>query len=151
MKTAHTLPTSIDEYIAGFPRNVRTLLGQVRRAIREAVPGADEVISYRIPTYKLHGRPVIYFAAFKEHYSIYPSTAPLIAAFKDRLEPYEYNNKGTIRFPLSAPVPVRLLADIAKFRARDVEARDKAKTAPARGSSGRRRTVAARPKRTGRA
>ena len=151
MKTDHSTPASIDEYIAGFPRPVRALLEQVRRTIQKAVPGADEVISYRIPTFKLHGRPVIYFAGFKEHYSIYPSTAPLIAAFKDRLEPYEYNNKGTIRFPLSGPVPIELIADIAKFRARDVTARDKAGTGRARSSSGRRKAVAATPKRTRRA
>ena len=87
------------------------------------------MISYQIPAYKLHGRPVLYFAGWKQHYSLYPSTAHLVAAFKDDLAPYEIS-KGTIRFPLSEPVPVRLIGGIAKFRAKEVAEREKAKAAP---------------------
>ena len=86
------------------------------------------MISYRIPTYKLHGRPVLYFAGWRQHYSLYPSTDHLVAAFKDDLAPYEVN-KGTIRFPLSEPVPVKLIEGIAKFRAKEVAEREKAKAA----------------------
>jgi uncharacterized protein YdhG (YjbR/CyaY superfamily) len=93
------------------------------------VPGAEEVISYQIPAYKLHGRVVLYFAGWKQHYSIYPATAHLVAAFKDELAPYEFNNKGTIRFPLAKRVPVKLIAGIAKFRAKEVAGREKAKAA----------------------
>jgi uncharacterized protein YdhG (YjbR/CyaY superfamily) len=113
-------PRSIDEYIAGFPRPVQGLLKRVRAAIRKALPDAEEKISYRIPTYTLHGRPVIYFAGFKQHYSVYPAKARLVAAFKRELARYEYNNKGTIRFPLSEPVPERLIEAIARFRAKEV-------------------------------
>ncbi len=113
-------PGDVTAYIAGFPRPVQAILKRVRAIVRKAVPGAEESISYQIPTYKLNGRPVIYFAAFKEHYSIYPSNTRLVAAFKDKLERYE-KSKGTIRFPLSEPVPVKLIEAIAKFRAKEVK------------------------------
>ena len=82
------------------------------------MPKAEEVISYKIPAYKLRGGPVLYFAGWKQHYSLYPATGSLAAAFKDDLAPYELS-KGTIRFPLSEPVPVRLISRIAKFRAKE--------------------------------
>jgi uncharacterized protein YdhG (YjbR/CyaY superfamily) len=63
---------------------------------------------------------VIYFAGWKRHYSLYPATRRLVAAFKDELAPYEVNDKGTIRFPLSEPVPVKLIEAIATFRAKEV-------------------------------
>jgi uncharacterized protein YdhG (YjbR/CyaY superfamily) len=110
---------SVDEYIATHPEEVQAILQRVRTTIRKAVPGAEEVISYQIPAYKLHGGAVIYFAGWKRHFSLYPATGPLVEAFRDDLAPYEVNDKGTIRFPLSQPVPVRLIARIAKFRAKE--------------------------------
>ena len=94
------------------------------------MPGAEEVISYQIPSYKLHGGYVVYFAGWKQHYSLYPATAHLVAAFKDELAAYEVS-KGTIRFPLSQPVPVKLIGRIAKFLAKEAERRAKAKLAHA--------------------
>jgi len=125
---AHTAFKSVDEYIASLPEAVQGILGSVRSAIRKAVPEAEEVISYKIPTYKLNGGPVLYFAGWKQHYSLYPATERLVAAFKEGLEPYEVN-KGTIRFPLFEPVPVKLIERIAKFRAKEVAEREKAKAA----------------------
>jgi uncharacterized protein YdhG (YjbR/CyaY superfamily) len=119
---------SVDEYIASHPEAVQRVLKRVRSTIRKAVPGAEEMLSYKIPTYKLNGRPVVYFAAWKQHYSVYPSNTHLVAAFKDELAPYEVS-KGTIRFPLSEPVPVKLIEGIAKFRAKEVAAREKGKAA----------------------
>jgi uncharacterized protein YdhG (YjbR/CyaY superfamily) len=119
---------SVDEYIATHPAVVQTILQRVRGAIRKAVPGAEETISYEIPTYKLHGGYVVYFAAWKAHYSLYPASARLVEAFETDLAPYEVN-KGTIRFPLSKPVPVRLIAGIAKFLATEAEERARAKHA----------------------
>ena len=113
--------TSVDEYIATQPEDVRPVLELVRRTIREAVPRADEVISYQIPAYKLDGNAVIYFAGWKRHYSLYPAGDPIVEAFKDELAPYEVD-KGTIRFPLSEPVPVKLIAGIAKLRAEEAAA-----------------------------
>ncbi len=110
---------SVDEYIAAQPQAARALLELVRSAIRKALPGAEEVISYRIPTYKMRGSPVLYFAGWKRHYSLYPATARVVAAFAGELEPYTVE-KGTIRFPLAPPVPVKIIARIAKFRAREI-------------------------------
>ena len=129
MKTGRTTPSNISGYIAGFPHASQVVLKRVRSTIRKAVPGAEEAISYGIPTYKLHGHNVLYFAGWKRHYSLYPSTDRLVAAFKDELAPYEVNGKGTIRFPLSEPVPVTLIAGIAKFRAREAAQREKARAA----------------------
>ena len=119
---------SVDEYIASQPAAVQGLLKRVRSTIRKAVPGAEEVISYRMPMYKLHGEPVLYFAGWRQHYSLYPATGHVVVAFKDDLAPYEVN-KGTIRFPLSEPVPVKLIERVAKFRAKEVAEREKAKAA----------------------
>jgi len=132
MKTTQTAARNIDKYIASFPRPVQTVLRRVRSTIRKAVPGAEEVISYGIPAYKLNGQRVIYFAGWKQHYSLYPAGDRLIAAFKDELAPYEFNNKGTIRFPLSEPVPVKLIEDIARFRVREAAQREKTKAAAAK-------------------
>jgi len=117
---ANTDFKSVDEYIASQPQDVQRLLQNVRGIIRKAVPDADEVISYQIPAYKLGGHAVLYFAGWKKHYSLYPANGRLVAAFKKELAPYEVNNKGTIRFPLSAPVPAKLIAGIAKSRADEV-------------------------------
>jgi uncharacterized protein YdhG (YjbR/CyaY superfamily) len=119
---------SVDEYIASQPRAVQAVLERVRTIVRKALPGADEVISYQIPTYKLHGRTVIYFAGWSQHYSLYPSSDRLVATFKNELSGYEIS-KGTIRFPLSEPVPARLIEGIVKFRAAEVAGLEKAKRA----------------------
>jgi len=119
---------SVDEYIASQPEAVRGILGRVRSAIREALPRAEEVISYKMPTYKLHGARVLFFAGWKDHYSLYPAGERLVAAFKDELASHEVI-KGTIRFPLSEPVPVKLIGRIAKFRAKEVAEREKTKPA----------------------
>src|SRR5437867_12385999 len=68
------VPMSVDEYIAGQPQAVRPKLEQVRAAIRRAVPEAVEGIGYRMPGYKLHGKPMLYFAGFKEHYSLFAAS-----------------------------------------------------------------------------
>jgi uncharacterized protein YdhG (YjbR/CyaY superfamily) len=116
---------SVPAYIALHPAAAAATFRVVRRTIRKALPDADEVISYRIPAYRLHGTTAIYFAGWKHHYSLYPASAALVAALKRALAPYEIS-KGTIRFPLAEPVPVKLIARIAKFRAK--EAADRAKT-----------------------
>ena len=107
---------SVDEYIAAQPEAARGLLKRVRSAIRKGAPAAEETISYNIPAYKMPGGRVLYFAGWKRHYSLYPVTERLLAEFKDELAVYEVE-KGTIRFPLAGPVPVKLIERIAKFRA----------------------------------
>jgi uncharacterized protein YdhG (YjbR/CyaY superfamily) len=119
---------SVEEYIATQPEGMQAVLQRVRRTIRRAVPGADETISYQIPTYKLDGGYVVYFAGWKQHYSLYPATGRLVTAFKDELAPYKIS-KGTSRFPIGEPVPVKLIERIAKFLAREAATRARAKQA----------------------
>ena len=119
---------SVDQYIAAQPEQLQSILARVRSTIRKALPLAEEVISYQIPAYKVQGRPSIYFAGWKQHYSLYPAGPELLAAFKDELAGYEIS-KGTIRFPLSLPVPEELIERIAKFRAKEAAERAKAKPA----------------------
>ena len=123
---AKTSFKSVEEYIASQPEAVQSVLVRVRNIIRKAVPGAEEGISYQIPTYKLDKGAVIYFAGWKRHYSLYPATGRVVTEFKDELSAYEVS-KGTIRFPLSEPIPVKLIERIAKFRAREVAGNEKAK------------------------
>lgn len=125
---------SVGEYLAKQPPEARSILRVVQSAIRSAVPEAQECISYQIPSYKLHGTPVIYFAAWKQHYSLYPATNGVLEAFKKDLAGYEVS-KGTIRFPLTQPVPVKLIRRIARFRAELVIDRAKPKLAATKRSS----------------
>ena len=115
---------SVDEYIAAQPEAAQAALDRVRRTIQKAVPNAEESISYKIPTYKLHGERLLYFAGWKQHYSLYPATKRLLEALKEDLKPYEVV-KSTVRFLLAEPVPVKLIAKIAKFRAKEVAEKKK--------------------------
>jgi len=115
--------TSVDDYIASQPEAVQGILGRVRSTIRKAAPEAQEIISYNMPTYTLHGSRLLYFAVWKQHYAIYAATAQVVAAFQDELVAYQVD-KGTIRFPLSRPVPVSLIGRITKFRAKEVAERE---------------------------
>lgn len=109
-------PDTIDAYLAAQPEATRQLLERVRAAIRKAIPRAEEAISYQIPCFKIGGRPVVYFAGWKKHYALYPATAHVVASLADELNRYKIS-KGTIRFALTEPVPVALIARIAKLRA----------------------------------
>lgn len=116
-----SVPKSVDEYIATQPDALRPKLEQVRTAIRKAVPEAVEVIGYRMPGYKLHGKPMLYFAGFKEHYSLFAASGTFFAALEEELRGYVLR-KGTVQFPLTKPVPVKLIAQIAKLRAAGIAA-----------------------------
>jgi uncharacterized protein YdhG (YjbR/CyaY superfamily) len=107
---------SVEEYIGSFPAGVQAILEQVRRAILDAVPGAGETISYHIPTITLGGRPLLYFAGWKRHISVYPAPAG-DEALERRLGPYR-SAKSTLKFPLSQPVPYDLIAQVAKLSQR---------------------------------
>jgi uncharacterized protein YdhG (YjbR/CyaY superfamily) len=119
---------TVGEYIASLPKDVQPVLKVVRSTIRKAVPKAEETISYKIPAIKLPSGIVLYYAGWKEHYSLYPATKLVLETFKKYLAGYQLR-KGTIRFPFTQPVPVRLIARIAKLRARECEERAKAKAA----------------------
>jgi len=118
---------SVDEYIAAQPAAAQIALNRVREAIRKAAPRAEETISYNMPAYKMHGTALLFFAGWKKHYSLYPAGPDLVATLKTDLAPYQVA-KGTIRFPLSEPVPVKLIGRIAKFRAMKVSALPAANT-----------------------
>lgn len=118
---AKPAPATVDDYIALQPEAVRVLLQEMRTAIRKGAPEAVESISYGIPAYKLANKAVIYFAAWKRHYSIYPVTDNLVEAFKNELSAYEVE-RGTIRFPLSSLVPSGLIERLSRFRADEVTA-----------------------------
>jgi uncharacterized protein YdhG (YjbR/CyaY superfamily) len=113
---------SVDEYIASRPENVRPMLERVRTAIHQAIPEAEEAISYQIAAFKLRGRVVLYFAGWKDHYSVYPASDALVEELGDALASHRVS-KGTIRFSLSEPVPVQLIKRIAKFKAKEAAAR----------------------------
>ena len=113
MKTKRTAAKDIDEYIAGFPDDVQTILQKIRTTIRKAAPGAREGISYQIPTFVLNGN-LIFFAAFKNHVSVYPAPRG-DESFKQELSEYE-GGKGTVRFPLDKPIPHDLIRRIVRFR-----------------------------------
>jgi uncharacterized protein YdhG (YjbR/CyaY superfamily) len=118
------VPKSVDEYIAAQPEGMRPKLERVRAAIRRAVPEALESIGYGMPGYKLHGKPMLYFAGFKEHYSLFAASGTFFAALEDELGGYDMR-KGTVHFPLTKPVPVKLISRIAKLRAAEIAARAK--------------------------
>jgi uncharacterized protein YdhG (YjbR/CyaY superfamily) len=116
------VPKSVDEYIALQPEAMRPKLEQVRAAIRKAVPDAVEGIGYGMPGYKLHGKPMLYFAGFKEHYSLFAASGTFFAELADELSGYELR-KGTVHFPTTKSVPVKLISRIAKLRAAGIAAK----------------------------
>jgi uncharacterized protein YdhG (YjbR/CyaY superfamily) len=125
MKTSKTAPQDIDAYIAGFPTDVQQILEKIRKTIRKAAPGAEETISYLIPTFNLKGRYLIYFAAYKKHIGLYPAPRGN-ERFKKELSRYE-GGKGTVRFPLDKPIPLALVTRIVKFRINQNLEREKLK------------------------
>ena len=113
MKTEKTGFTSIDEYIATFPRETQKILKEMRATIKAAAPEAEEKISYQMPTFFLKGN-LVHFAAFKNHIGFYPTPSG-IEAFKDELSVYE-GAKGSVQFPIEKPMPLKLITRIVKYR-----------------------------------
>jgi uncharacterized protein YdhG (YjbR/CyaY superfamily) len=115
MKGDRSSATTIDEYIAGFPPDVRDVLKTIRATIRTAAPDAEEAISYGLPTFRLNGN-LVHFGAFKDHIGFYP-TASGTQRFEAELRRYD-GSKGSVRFPLDSRVPLGLIGRIVKFRVR---------------------------------
>jgi len=105
---------TIDDYIEAFPEDVQVILRKMRQTIRDAAPRAVEAISYQMPTFKLNGRTLVHFAAFKSHIGFYPIPTG-IEAFKEELAPYK-QGKGSVQFPLDKPIPYDLVERIVKYR-----------------------------------
>jgi len=112
MKTG-SIPRNIDDYIAGFPKDVQRILREIRNIVRTAAPNAEEVIKYRMPTFVLNGN-LVHFAAFEKHIGFYPTPAG-IEAFREELSAY-HHAKGSVQFPLDMAVPFSLIRKIVKFR-----------------------------------
>lgn len=112
MKAATTAPQTIDDYIAGFPPRIRTLLSKMRATIRKAAPAAQEKISYRMPAFTLEGA-LVYFAAFTHHIGLYPPVRDKKIMAKAAAYAGE---KGNLRFPFDQPIPYELVTEIVKAR-----------------------------------
>lgn len=110
--------TTIDEYIQTFPADVQKVLEKIRQTIRKTVPKGEESISYQMPTIKLNGKYLVYFAAWKNHIGFYPLPSGT-QAFKKELSPYKAA-KGSVRFPLKEPIPYDLVRKIVAFRMKEV-------------------------------
>ena len=116
---------AIDEYIAAFPKEIQQKLTQLRKAIRESAPDAEEKISYQMPTFAQNGN-LVHFAAFKNHIGFYPAPSG-IENFQEQLARYK-SSKGAIQFPLDEEIPLGLVREIVKFRLAENLAKAKTKS-----------------------
>ncbi len=115
-------PTSVEDYLAGLPQGSRAALEKLRKTIRAAAPEATEAISYQMPAFKVHGRSLVSYAAFKDHCSLFPMSLKVIEDHKEELRPH-FSGKGTLRFTAEKPIPAALVKKIVKARIEEIEAR----------------------------
>lgn len=106
-------PENIDEYIAGFPEDIKGILQEIRTLIQKTIPEATEKISYGMPTFYLNGN-LVHFAAYKNHIGFYPTPSGL-EAFKEEVSKYKHS-KGAVQFPIDKPMPLELIVQIVKYR-----------------------------------
>lgn len=119
MKTTPTAAVkfkTVNDYQSSLPANAKTIFKELRKIVNDAAPGAEEVISYNIPCLKLHGG-LIWFAMWKEHFSLYPKSASMEKAIPE-LSEYD-GAKGTIKFPVNQPIPTKLITKIIRFRIKE--------------------------------
>jgi uncharacterized protein YdhG (YjbR/CyaY superfamily) len=114
MKSKKVSFSSIDQYIATFPKDVQKILEELRGTIKAAAPDVEEKISYNIPTFTLNGKYLVYFAAWKNHISLYPTPSGT-KAFNKEVARYA-EGKGTLKFSIDKPLPLKLITKIVKFR-----------------------------------
>jgi uncharacterized protein YdhG (YjbR/CyaY superfamily) len=124
METKKTTPQTIDEYIAGFPKDIQAILQKIRKIVKNAAPEAQEKISYQMPTFYLNGN-LVHFAAFKHHVGFYPTPSGT-QKFQKEISKYKAA-KGSIQFPLDEPIPYDLIAKIVEFRVKENMAKGKTK------------------------
>ncbi|MCE5206563.1 MAG: DUF1801 domain-containing protein [Porphyromonadaceae bacterium] len=116
----------IETYIQQFPDNVQEILRNIRKLIKENAPDAEEMIAYRMPAYKANHKPLVYFAAFKNHIGFY-ATPSGHSEFKDELSKYK-QGKGSVQFSLDQPIPYKLIERIVKFRVTENNEKSKKST-----------------------
>ena len=109
----------VDEYMAQLPDDRRAVMEQLRSTIRSAAPDATEVISYNMPAFRLGGRFLVSYEAFKHHYSLFPWNEEMLDELGDEMKPYAVG-KGTIRFPADQPIPLDLVTRIVAFKVREI-------------------------------
>jgi uncharacterized protein YdhG (YjbR/CyaY superfamily) len=119
----------VDEYMAHLPDDRRAVMEQLRSAIRSAAPDATEAISYNMPAFRLGGRFLVSYEAFKRHYSLFPWSDGMVAELGEEIKPYAVG-RGTIRFPADEPIPLELVTRIIVIRNREVGQEASAKDAP---------------------
>ena len=110
---------SVDDYMASLPDDRRAAMEQLRSTIRAAAPDAAEAISYNMPAFRLQGRFLVSYEAFKHHYSLFPWSDAMVAELGEELKPYAVR-KGTIRFRADEPIPFELVTRIVEIRNREV-------------------------------
>lgn len=120
MKAHNLIPNTIDEYIAQYPLEVKTILVKLRDTIRKVAPDARETIRYGIPTFTLNSN-LVHFAAYKSHIGFYPAPSG-IEKYKTELSAYKLS-KGTVQFPMDKPIPYDLIARIVAFRVSENQAK----------------------------
>jgi uncharacterized protein YdhG (YjbR/CyaY superfamily) len=114
-------PTDVEDYLAALPEGSRAALEKLRKTIKAAAPSATEAISYQMPAFKDRGQVLVYYAAFKDHYSLFPASKAVVEAFAEELKPYS-SGKGTIRFDTDKPLPTALVEKIVKARLEEIAA-----------------------------
>ena len=108
-------PTTVDEYLAGLPDDRRARIQAMRETIRSAAPDAIETIAYDMPAFRMDGRFLVSYAAYKRHDSLFPASEGVVQALGDEIRPY-LAGRGTIQFPTKEPVPTELIARILAVR-----------------------------------
>lgn len=108
---------TVSDYIDDFPPEIQKILNEIRQAIKDEAPNAEESIAYGMPAYKLNSKPLVYFAAFKNHIGFYP-LPETIDTFKDDFSKYKHA-KGSVQFPINEPMPLDLIKRIVRFRIKE--------------------------------
>lgn len=108
-------PETVDAYIEALPPERQAAMRELRRAIAASAPDAEEVITYRMPGFRLDGRFFVSYDAYKRHYSLFPATDEVIRGLGAEIEPY-LAGRGTIRFPADRPIPVDLVRRVIAIR-----------------------------------
>jgi uncharacterized protein YdhG (YjbR/CyaY superfamily) len=115
-------PKSPDEYLAAVPEPQRAALERLRKQIKQAAPEAEEIITYQMPGFRAQGRPLVSYAAFRDHCSFFPMGTAVLEGFRDEVKPH-LSGRSTLQFTPEAPLPAALVKKIVKARLEENAAR----------------------------